>query len=304
MRAKLHAWWEGVDVPGEETFELAVLEEQEEPPPELTPRFTALYRLWGGWRANPQEAGRDAAMLDALDLSPADPICVLGPGGIAPIKDLLALRAGAIEAFEWRDEGYSALRSYASQIPGRPVPVHPLKLDGAGMKGRFAGLLSYDELGYTPALERFIAATLEPLRVGAAAVFEGYCTEDPLLETGSAFATAFAVPVLRSSEDVRLAFELLGAKVESVEDRTQAHILAVRAAFQNFSERTQAGLQPLQPGVARELAWEAESWRVRLMLLSAGKLKRMRFVVRKPHETARMKKLSFFRMLTGPTRGA
>jgi hypothetical protein len=40
----------------------------------------------------------------------------------------------------------------------------------------------------------------------------------------------------------------------------------------------------LEPAAARELAWEAEAWRMRLKLLAQRRLERRRFVLRKPQD--------------------
>jgi hypothetical protein len=48
-----------------------------------------------------------------------------------------------------------------------------------------------------------------------------------------------------------------------------------------LGERIAAGAK-LEAAVARELAWEAEAWRMRLRLLATRRLERRRFILRKP----------------------
>ena len=64
---------------------------------------------------------------------------------------------------------------------------------------------------------------------------------------------------------------------------TDDFLFTARAAFKQLGERL-AAAGALEVPVARELAWEAEAWRMRLQLLATRRLERRRFVLRKPAE--------------------
>ena len=62
---------------------------------------------------------------------------------------------------------------------------------------------------------------------------------------------------------------------------TDEFLATARGAFKALGDRLkEAGA--LEVAVARELAWEAEAWRTRLLLLATRRLERRRFILRKP----------------------
>lgn len=220
-------------------------------------------------------------LMAGLKLPPRDPCCVLGPGGLQPVMEIARAHSGPVEALEWREEAFAPLHTTATSITEHTIVVGPLALDGRGLRRGFAGIISLEELAFAPDVERFIGSIMGALKGEGRAVLESYCIVDPLQDCSSAFSTAFAAPHLRTREAIRLALALAGSVIESEADRTEEHIHAARAAFRRFSNSLQEQADSLPPGASRELVWEAEAWRLRLMLLSAGKLQRIRFVIRK-----------------------
>jgi len=254
-----------------------------EPVVPLSPRLAALRRLWGGWRISPPEEGLARSIAAGLKLPPREPLCVLGPGGLDPVAELSRVHSGPIEVLEWRDEAFGPLQATAPTVTDHTITVGPFSLDGRGLRRGFLGLVSLEELAYANDLERFVNAVMASLKGDGRAVLETYCIVDPLQDCSSAFSTSFTAPHLRTRESIRLALALASAVIESETDCTEAHIHSARAAFRRLSTslQNQDELPPLPAGASRELVWEAEAWRLRLMLLSAGKLQRIRFVIRK-----------------------
>ena len=301
MRERFHAWWEGAELPpepltlaptlvsnpaGEEAGETPDQSEAQqdfdvEPLMPLSPRLAALRRLWGAWRISPPEDGLARGLMAGLKLPPRDPCCFLGPGGLQPVLEIARAHSGPVEALEWREEAFAPLQTTAASITDQTILVGPFSLDGRGLRRGFAGIVSLEELAFAPDAERFIASIMGALKGEGRAVIETYCIVDPLQDYSSAFSTSFATPHLRTREAIRLALALAGSVIENETDRTAEHIHAARAAFRRFSQSLHEQADALPPGASRELAWEAEAWRLRLMLLSAGKLQRIRFVIRK-----------------------
>lgn len=301
MRERLHAWWEGVDLPPEPLTAAPMLvltetEAEAPPPPEddlpfdfgvqpvmpLNARLSALRHLWGSWRVSPPEEGLVRGIVAGLKMPPRDPVCILGPGGLQPVLEMAKVHSGPVQALEWREEAFAPLQSTAASLKDYELAVGPMSLDGRGLQRGFSGIVSLEELAFAPDVERFIGSVMGALKGEGRAVLETYCTLDPLQDCSSAFATAFAPPHLRTREAIRLALALAGGVIEAESDRTEEHVHAARAAFRRFSQSLQEqSNEQLPTGASRELAWEAEAWRLRLMLLSAGKLQRVRFVIRK-----------------------
>ena len=116
----------------------------------------------------------------------------------------------------------------------------------------------------------------------AHAVIEAYVgLKSPELST--AFASSFAEPQIRAHADLLQFFADAGLTLEADEDMTDDFLFTARAAFKQLGERL-AAAGALEVPVARELAWEAEAWRMRLQLLATRRLERRRFVLRKPAE--------------------
>jgi hypothetical protein len=251
------------------------------PPIPLSPRLSALRYLWGGWRIAPQEPKLLNGVLANLKLPPRDTVCYVGPGGMSPVMGLAKLHSGPLEVCEWREEAFAPLHAAAGSLEDRLIVVGPMGLDGRGLPRGLAALISLEELAFVPDLDGYINAVLGGLRGDGRAVLEGYCSTDGGAELASCFSSSFARPMLRTRETVRLALALSGAVIEHEEDRTAEHVHAVRAAFRRFSVGLATRDDRLPPEAAQELMAEAESWQARLACLSEGKIRRMRFVIRK-----------------------
>jgi cyclopropane fatty-acyl-phospholipid synthase-like methyltransferase len=295
-RAKLRAWWEG-----DEFNEEAALAEIEaklaaEPVPandaeaelfeyELPPRLKALAVLWGEDRVRPGDATADKLEPARIGLAPEGVLAVLGPGLAGPMVAVAAAHPGRIEVFEWREETFEALK-HGLEVAKLNDRVSATRIDLEAhvfTPASFDGLLSIDDFaycGYPPHLAQQIMKSLKP---GACAVVEAYVgLKSPELAT--AFASSFAEPQIRAHGDVLQFFADAGLTLEADEDMTDDFLFTARAAFKQLAERL-AAAGALEAPVARELAWEAEAWRMRLQLLATRRLERRRFILRKPAET-------------------
>lgn len=297
-RARFRAWWEGEEF--DEAGALAALEQQlveeaandaeselfDTPPYELPPRLQALATLWGEGRVRPGDATAEALEPARLGLGPEGALAVLGPGLAAPVIALAAAHPGKIDVFEWREETLEALKHGIGEanLEDR-VSVVRIDLEAhVFTPGGYDGLLSTDDFaycGYPPHLAQQIMKSLKP---GACAVVETYVglRSD---ELASAFAASFAEPQIRAHGDLLQFFTDAGLTLEADDDLTVEFLATARAGFKALGERlTQSA--GLEPAAARELAWEAEAWRVRLKLLAQRRLERRRFVLRKPAQDA------------------
>jgi hypothetical protein len=298
-RAKLRAWWEG-----EEFNEEAAVAEIEaklaaepaandaaedelfdELPYELPARLQALAVLWGDDRVRPGDATADKLEPARIGLAPDGVLAVLGPGLAGPMAAVAAAHPGKIDAFEWREESFEALKHGLKKAKlDERVTAARIDLEANVFPpGAYDGLLSIDDFaycGYPPHLAQQIMKCLKP---GACAVVECYVGfKTPELAT--AFASSFAEPQIRAHGDVLQFFADTGLVLEADEDMTDDFLFTARTAFKQLGERL-AAAGGLEVPVARELAWEAEAWRIRLQLLATRRLERRRFVLRKPAET-------------------
>jgi hypothetical protein len=300
-RAKFRAWWNG-DVFNEEAaaaeIETKLTQEAandtgaeaelfDEPEFELPPRLSALATLWGDGRVRPGDATADGLEPARLGLAPEGVLAVLGPGLAAPVIALAGGHAGKVEVFEWREETLDALKNGVAKANlNDRVSVARIDLEAHVFTSSvYDGLFSTDDFaycGYPPHLAQQIMRCLKP---GACAVVESYVglRNDEALKT--AFAASFAEPQIRAHGDVLQFFTDAGLTLEADEDLTDEFLSMARDAFKALGERlTQGG--GLEPAAARELAWEAEAWRVRLKLLAQRRLERRRFILRKPAQDA------------------
>ncbi len=298
-RAKLRAWWEGEAFDEEAAIaeieaklaaepaanDAAAAAEDElfdAPVYELPARLQALALLWGDNRVRPGDATADKLEPARIGLAPEGVLAVLGPGLAGPMEAVAAAHPGKIEVFEWREETFDALKHglQAAKLEER-VTATRIDLEAhVFTPGAFDGLLSIDDFaycGYPPHLAQQIMKCLKP---GACAVVECYVgLKSPELAT--AFASSFAEPQIRAHGDVLQFFVDAGLKLEADEDMTDDFLFTARAAFKQLGEKL-AAAGALEVAVARELAWEAEAWRMRLQLLATRRLERRRFVLRKP----------------------
>jgi len=297
-RAKLRAWWEGEQF--NEEAAVAEIEAKlaaepaandaadteaelfDAPEYELPARLQALAVLWGDDRVRPGDATADKLEPARVGLAPEGVLAVLGPGLAGPMVAVAAAHPGKIEVFEWREETFEALKHGLSQAKlDERVTASRIDLEAhVFTPGAYDGLLSIDDFaycGYPPHLAQQIMKCLKP---DACAVVECYVgLKSPELAT--AFASSFAEPQIRAHGDILQFFADAGLALEEDEDMTDDFLFTARAAFKQLGERL-AAAGALEVAVARELAWEAEAWRMRLQLLATRRLERRRFILRKP----------------------
>jgi len=300
-RAKLRAWWEG-EVFDEEAAlaayeaklaatanenaeaDAANVEDElfDELPFDMPPRLSALALIWGDGRVRPGDATGEALEPARIGVSADGVLAVWGPGLAAPVIALAGAHPGKIDVFEWREETVDALRHGVKQAKlDDRVSVVRIDLEAHVFQpASLDGILSIDDfayVGYPPHLAQQVMKSLKP---GACAVMEAYVgLKSDALKT--AFASSFAEPQIRAHGDVLQFFRDVGLEIEADEDLTDEFLTTARGAFKQLGERlAQSG--GIEPATARELAWETEAWRVRLMLLAQRRLERRRFVVRKP----------------------
>ncbi len=281
FRTRLVAWWEGKDPAAAAPLVLTDMAAAAEPEP-ASPRAEAMARLWGEGRCAPAEQGLEADWLAALAAKSDEPLAILSPDGIAQLIALGGHRKGRLEVYEWRENHFATLAESAARLTGGNCHVHPMGVDGTGLKARIGGLVSLEELAYTPDPAAFIKAVHKSLKKGAGAVFETYCTEAMEADWSGAFSVADPEPKVRNVLALRTALTQAGFTILSEEDRSRTLANAARAAFAKFSADMQENPVDLTPAALQELAWESECWRVRLKLLGSGALKRHRFVTVKP----------------------
>ena len=294
-RARLRAWWEGEEfdeasaaaaVEGAANDRAPGVEEElfDEPEYEPPPRLEALAALWGENRIRPGDSTADKLELARIGLPPEGVLAVIGAGHAGPLIAAAAAHPGKIDAFEWREETIEALKHGVrkSKLDER-VSVARIDLEAVVLASdAYDGVLSVDDFAfcaYPPHLAQQIMKCLKP---GACAVVECYAGFRAA-ELATAFASSFAEPQIRAHGDLLQFFTDAGLLLEADEDLTEEFLDTARESFKRLSQTlTQSG--NLEPAAARELAWEAEAWRMRLKLLSQRRLERRRFILRKPAE--------------------
>ena len=292
-RARLKAWWEG------DEFDAAAAEAAlaAEPaangnaddalfdPPEFipAPRLVALNALWGEGRVRPGDESGDALEVARLGLPPEGVLALLGPGLSAPLAAIAAHHPGLIEVFEWREETIDALKHGAlvAKLDSR-VSVTRVDLEAhIWSPGHFDGLWSTDDFAYCSYPPHLAQQIMKCLKPGACAVVESYVGL-PCAEFATAFASSFAEPQIRAHGDILHCFTDAGLVLEADEDMTDEFLAMARQGFKLLGERLGTG--QIEPAAARELAWEAEAWRMRMKLLAQRRLERRRFTLRKPSD--------------------
>lgn len=295
-RARLHAWWEGLEF--DEAAALAAIEndvandatEQSDADSELfedegyapPPRLKALSIIWGENRIRPADSSAEALEPARIGAPAEGVVALIGPGLAAPVVAFAGAHSGKIEVFEWREEAFEALTHGVAKAKLEDrVKVTRVDLEAVVLgHDAFDGLMSFDDFtycAYPPHLAQQIMKCLKP---GACAVVECY-VGFKAAELATAFASSFVEPQIRAHGDMLQFFKDTGLSLESDEDLTDEWLTLARESFKQLSEKlTQSG--DLEPAAARELAWEAEAWRVRLKLLAQRRLERRRFILRKP----------------------
>ncbi len=297
-RARFRAWWEGEEF--NEDAALAALERDlaetaandaeaelfDEPEYELAPRLSALATLWGEGRVRPGDATAEALEPARIGIAADGALAMLGAGLCAPVAAVAGAHPGKIDVFEWREETVEALsHGVAKANLSERVAVTRIDLEAhAFTANNYDGLLSIDDFaycGYPPHLAQRIAKCLKPQACAVIETYVGLRAD----ELATAFASSFAEPQIRAHGDLLQFFADAGLVLEADEDLTDEFLSTARAAFKVLGERLTQG-SGLEPAAARELAWEAEAWRVRLNLLAKRRLERRRFVLRKPAQDA------------------
>ena len=299
-RARFAAWWEGEAF--DEAAALTAIEATANDeakntegaddalfdlaPFDMPPRLTALAALWGEGRVRPGDDASEKLEPARLGIAPEGVLAVLGPGLEAPLVAIAGAHAGKIEAFEWRDESFEALKhGVAKANLTERVGLARIDLEAHVFPLAFYdGLISVDDFAYCGHPPHLALQVVKCLKPGAAAVVECYvglrCAEFP-----TAFASAFAEPQIRAHGDLLQIFADAGLVLESDEDLTEEFLGLARDGFKRLSE-VLTGEAKLEVAAARELAWEAEAWRVRMKLLAQRRLERRRFILRRPAEAA------------------
>lgn len=295
-RARFRAWWEGDEF--DEAAALAAIEAQlsdeaandanvenqlfDEPTYELPARLQALAALWGDGRVRPGDATADALEPARLGIAANGVLAVLGPGLAAPVVALADAYAGRIEVFEWREETLDALKhAVAKANLNDRVDIARIDLEAhVFTPAAFDGLVSTDDFAYCSYPPHLAQQVMKALKPGACAIVETYVGLRGE-ELATAFASSFAEPQIRAHGDLLQFFADAGLALERDEDLTDEFLATARGAFKALGDRlTQGG--GLEPAAARELAWEAEAWRMRLKLLAQRRLERRRFTLRRP----------------------
>lgn len=291
-RARLHAWWEGeaydpAAVPGAAKADTAAdSTATDDDTAALDPRLLALQTLWGPDRVMPGDPVEEATVPGVIAAPSSGTLAVLGPGLAGPVCAVAQSHQGEIAIREWRDDCREALlaglRSASLTARARPLPFDLETF--AAPAAAWDGVWSVDDFTYAPTPGRFALQVIKGLKPGARGWIEAYCAEDPASVAGG-FATAFAEPHLRAPFDVSQALAGAGFDIEDESDRTELHAGLAREGFRRLEQAlTEAAAQELAPGVAREIAWEAEAWTHRIAALSDGRLTRWRFLVRRPDD--------------------
>jgi cyclopropane fatty-acyl-phospholipid synthase-like methyltransferase len=148
-------------------------------------------------------------------------LALLGPGLAAPLVAVADAHPGKIEAFEWREETFEALKhGVAKANLNDRVTVARIDLEAHVFPpNAYDGVFSTDDFaycGYPPHLAQQIMKCLKP---GACAVVETYVglRSD---ELATAFASSFAEPQIRAHGDLLQFFTDAGFALEADEDLT------------------------------------------------------------------------------------
>lgn len=292
-RARLRAWWEGVDFDEEAALDAAANGNEpgdaeselfDEPEFELPARLAALGLIWGQGRVRPGDNALDGLEPARIGIAPDGVLAFLGPGLAAPVVALAGVHPGKIDVYEWREETFEALKHGVRKAKlDRRVTVTRIDLEAyVWQPAQYDGLLSIDDFAYVGFPPHLAHQLIKCLKPGACAVVEAYAgLRSPELAT--AFASSFAEPQIRAHGDVLQYLTDVGLVVEGDEDLTDEFLGLARQGFKRLGEALSAA-DKIDVATARELAWEAEAWRMRLKLLAQRRLERRRIIVRRPAE--------------------
>lgn len=290
-RARFGAWWRGEDFDpamidvanasdGETNLDSELFDEPER---EIPARLAALQRLWGEGRISPGDDTSDALVPAQTGLAAEGAIAVLGPGLSQPIVALARVHAGAVAAFEWREEsadigGYLLRRAKL----GERVSHQRIDLESHVFEQeKFDAVWSLDEFTFADEPMRLAHQIARMLKPDACVVVEAYAGL-PSPDIAPAFASSFAEPHIRAAGDIAHYLIENGLKIEAQDDLTEEHIASAKEAFKRLEGALKGAGGGVELPVARELGWEAEAWRARLKLLGAQRLERRRIIARRP----------------------
>lgn len=284
--ARLKAWWDGKDF-DVDAFEAALASapaandagaaplagEADLFDPTPDPRLQALQWIWGANRLAPGESMMEELVASRL-VTPATGILGLSGLGLSqPAIHAAEGHPGELLILEWRSETRAALTAglknagLAARAKVMGFDLETGKVDADSLDG----LLSIDDFTYCANPARLAVQFAAGLKPGCGALIEAY-TGAAGADIAPAFASAFAEPqVLETARIGELLFEA-GLRVEEEEDLTEPHIELARAGLQ----RVKSGLEGagLDARALQELAWELETWTVRLRLLERRRLER------------------------------
>lgn len=297
-KARFRAWWDGVE------FDAAAAEAEisaandaapmgdaddalfDAPPYEMPPRLSALSVLWGPGRVRPGDDGADALESARIGAPGDGVVAVLGPGMAGPVAAFAGAYAGKIDVFEWREETLDALKhGVAKARLDARISVARIDMEShVWTPNAYDGLWSVDDFAYCSFPPHLAQQIMKCLKPGACAVVESYVGL-PCAELATAFASSFAEPQIRAHGDVLQVLADVGLVLEADEDVTEAFLEIARTNFRELGAKLGEAAK-LDVAAARELAWEAEAWRMRLRLLGQRRLERRRLVLRKPAEGA------------------
>lgn len=292
--ARFRAWWDGAEFDQEAALK-AIEENLANPPGEdaddalfdplpfdMPPRLAALSTVWGEGRLRPGDSTSEALEPARIGIAADGVLALLGAGLSAPVSAVASAHPGKIEVFEWRDESLEALKHgvRVAKLEAR-VSVARIDLDAhVWPAASYDGILSIDDFAYAGHPPHLAHQLFKCLKPGACAVVETY-VGFPSPDLATAFASSFAEPQIRAHGDVLQYLKDVGFALENDEDLTAEFLDLARQGFKRLGEALGASAG-IEPAVARELAWEAEAWRVRLKLLTQRRLERRRFVLRRP----------------------
>lgn len=298
-RARLRAWWNG-DEFDQAAAEAALAANDaeapatgdadkelfDEPPFDMPSRLIALNVLWGEGRIRPGDATSEALDPARAGLDAGGVLALLSPGLVAPVIAIAGAHPGKIEVFEWREETFEALK-YGVRKAQLEERVSVTRIDVEAhvfTPNHFDALISIDDIAYTSFPPHFAQQVMKCLKPGACASVECYVGL-PATELATAFASSFAEPQIRAHGDVLHHFAEVGLALENDEDITEEFVTLARDGFRRLGEALTSATK-FDASVARELAWEAEAWKMRLKLLAQRRLERRRFILRRPAEAA------------------
>lgn len=294
-RLKFAAWWEGKDFDEAAAraqiaawqAERAMIKAGDTAPPR-TPRLAALEVVWGENRISMGDAEEEAAGAQLLGLMPDQSILLIGGGLGEPAVELARGAQLSVTMCEWRPGCVPAAQNRVARLglaaKARVDSFEPEA--GSFPELAFDAAWSRDELTFVFDKKRLIRRVGAALKPGAAWLVDEL-VGDKALCGETAFAAAWADPHLWGADELQSAFSERGFLIESEADVTGAAQSALKLAVERIEDRIGLALQRAKdsgfgPAMLRELAWEAETIKARQRAFSAGALKRVRLVLRKP----------------------